>query len=344
MKIPFNYWYPLLESHEVKTKPLGVERLGKNFVFWRTTDGEVHAQLDRCPHLGAALSLGKISDDHLVCPYHGYEFDRSGQCKYIPALGRNGKIPKKMSVNSFKVCEQHGFIWLWWGEDQEDYPQPPFFADLLPENEPAWRYGTKTMDWPVHYTRAIESQLDVAHLPYVHRATIGTDNESLVEGPYVEADKTGIKVWMTTAVDEGQAPRKMAELAEAAAGTEAGLRLLFPGIWLLTLGPRLKNFIAFVPINEQKTRYYIRCYHQKQHPVLARLFECLMGFSNRYIFGEDKRVAMTQTPANSLFAKHDILIAADRPVSRFRKLLATLIETPEGYGEPCKIDANGEPQ
>jgi hypothetical protein len=100
---------------------------------------------------------------------------------------------------------------------------------------------------------------------------------SFVEGPYVEADRRGIKVWLTNARDEGQSPRSIAELKAAAAGNAPTLDFLFPGVWLVDIGPRLKNFIAFVPINEQRPRYYLRVYHRIRNPFIAKLFEALMG-------------------------------------------------------------------
>jgi hypothetical protein len=160
----------------------------------------------------------------------------------------------------------------------------------------------------------------------VHRTTIGASGHSFVEGPYVEADEQGIKVWVTNSKDEGQRPRSPAELAESAATKEPGLHFLFPGVWLLNLSPRLKNFIVFVPINEQKTRYYLRVYHQVRIPLIRQLFEILMGLSNRFILNQDKRVVLTQTPCDSSDSHQDRLIRSDRAVSQFRQLHARLME------------------
>jgi phenylpropionate dioxygenase-like ring-hydroxylating dioxygenase large terminal subunit len=240
MRVPEDHWYPVLESRELGRKPLACERLGQTRVFWRGADGLPHAQPDRCPHLGASLGGGTVSGDRLVCPFHGFEFDAEGQCRHVPALGRAGKIPKGMALRSFPLREAHGMIWLWHGASRESYPDVPFF----PELEDGWRHGTVVVEWPVHYTRAIENQLDVAHLAFVHRTTIGAGGRRFVEGPHVEADERGIQVWVTNSQDEGQAPRSLAALAAAASGKEPGLSFLFPGVWLLNISPRLKNLIA----------------------------------------------------------------------------------------------------
>jgi len=320
MRVPRNHWYPLLESRELGRRPRGFERLGRVFVFWRTADGAAHASLDRCPHLGAALSGGKVDNDELVCPFHGWRFDGQGRCKHIPSVGRNGRIPGGIALERYAVREAHGFIWLWWGRCETASEELPYFAEL----ESGWRHHTATAEWPVHYTRAIENQLDVAHLPFVHRTTIGSGGRSLVEGPYVEASTKGIRVWTTNRRDDGPA-RGMPELAAAAAGTPPSLDFLFPGLWLLNLGPRLKNLIAFVPVNEHRTRYYLRTYHRYKLRLLAAPFEWVMSASNRFILSQDRRVVVTQTPALSRDADADRLVGADRAISQFRKIHARLL-------------------
>jgi phenylpropionate dioxygenase-like ring-hydroxylating dioxygenase large terminal subunit len=321
MDVPSDHWYPLLECHEVGRKPFGVERLGRRFVFWRSANGVLHAQPDRCPHLGAALSSGSIQDNHIVCPFHGFRFDATGQCTHVPAVGRNGRIPPGLAVRSFPVREAHGLVWLWWGDPQDATDALPYFAEL----EEGWSHHTITVDWPVHYTRAIENQLDSAHLPFVHRTTIGSSRRTVIEGPHVESGEAGIRVWVTSRSDDGKA-RSPAELAAAAAGTAPGLQLLYPGIWMLDLGPRLKNFIAFVPVNATTTRYYLRTYHRIRMRLLAWPFERLMGLSSRYILGQDKRVVLTQTPASSLDATEDRHIGADRAIVLYRKWHARALQ------------------
>jgi phenylpropionate dioxygenase-like ring-hydroxylating dioxygenase large terminal subunit len=320
MRLPNDHWYPLLESSEVRRKPVGLERLGMKLVFWRGSDGAIHAHSDRCPHLGASLSAGHIADDRIVCPFHGFCYDGDGRCTRIPSVGKGGKIPKGLAVQSFAVREAHGFVWLWLGAAENAAVQLPWFEQL----DDRWHHYTIAVDWPVHYSRAIENQLDVAHLPFVHRTTIGGGGRTLVEGPYVEASETGIRVWPTNRTDAGPA-REMSELANAAAGREPGLDFLYPGIWLLNIGPRFKNFIAFVPINERTTRYYLRVYHQIGPGFTARPLGWLMSQSNRFILNQDRRVVVTQTPASSEAASDDRLVGADRAINEFRKQLARIL-------------------
>lgn len=43
--------------------------------------GTIHACQDRCPHMGAQLSWGKIEGETIVCSWHGWVFDlHDGHC------------------------------------------------------------------------------------------------------------------------------------------------------------------------------------------------------------------------------------------------------------------------
>lgn len=167
--------------------------------------------------------------------------------------------------------------------------------------------------------------LDVSHLAFVHRTTIGAGGRSMVEGPHVETDATGIRVWVTNRRDDGSPPRDAAELAAAAQGREPGLHLLFPGVWLLNIGARFRNLIAFVPINEQCTRYYLRSYSRVRFPVLARPLHWLASISNRVILEQDRRVVVTQPVGSSLSAR-DMLLPTDRAIIEYRRWLARHVQ------------------
>lgn len=51
-------------------------------------DAEVVRVLEnRCPHAGGALAAGAISDDCVICPWHGWAFElKSGRCPDAPQI------------------------------------------------------------------------------------------------------------------------------------------------------------------------------------------------------------------------------------------------------------------
>ena len=317
MRLAKNIWYPVAEGIEIRKKPRAARRLGMDLVFWRNAAGEVVAQEDRCPHLGASLSLGSIEGDCITCPFHGLRFDAQGRCTRVPSMGASASIPEALHARTFPTREAQGFVWLWWG-DESPSANVPFFDEIAS----GWTWYTTQVEWPVNYTRAIENQLDVAHLAFVHRTTIGAGGRSRVDGPYVQTNHDGIKVWVTNRRDDGAPTRTAEELAAAAAGREPSLHLLFPGTWKLNISPGFKNFIAFVPIDEQRMLYYLRSYLPSRWGVLGWLFHRLTRWSNRLVLGQDRRVVVTQTPANSMDARSDHLVGADRAIIEYRKWLA----------------------
>ncbi|MCE2525658.1 MAG: Rieske (2Fe-2S) protein, partial [Acidimicrobiia bacterium] len=84
-----HYWHPVAVSSDVTTEPQQVRLLGEPIVLYRDDEGLV-ALRDKCVHRGAAMSRGCIRDGQLMCPYHGWEYDRTGAVSFIPALGHDG--------------------------------------------------------------------------------------------------------------------------------------------------------------------------------------------------------------------------------------------------------------
>ena len=76
-------WYAIVHINEIKSKPLKLERFGKNLVIWRDS-GKIVAMENRCPHRGAELSLGRVYDNAIACPFHGFRFDQHGNCIFNP--------------------------------------------------------------------------------------------------------------------------------------------------------------------------------------------------------------------------------------------------------------------
>lgn len=56
-----------------------VEADGERLLLTRV-GGQVHAVVNRCPHMGMKMTRGEICDGVLKCPWHGSQFDvRTGE-------------------------------------------------------------------------------------------------------------------------------------------------------------------------------------------------------------------------------------------------------------------------
>jgi phenylpropionate dioxygenase-like ring-hydroxylating dioxygenase large terminal subunit len=317
-----NQWYVVLESNEVGSQPVGVTRLGEKLVFWRDPSGKVNIAVDRCPHRGVALSIGKMHNGHLQCPFHGFEYDPSGKCVLVPANGRNGVIPNALLLKTYPTHEAHGLIWLWWGNPVPgDLPVPDFFDNL----DDSFFYGSAHDPWDAHYSRAIENQLDVVHLPFIHRKTIGRGNRTLVDGPVVEwkGDKM-IYTYPFNRVDDGTSPKKPRDLSPKDSDS-VHLEFIFPNLWQNYISDKVRILAAFVPVDEDHTLLYLRFYQKFMRlPLLGKLVARLAMPSNIYIAHEDRRVVITQQPKASGLKIGEILIQGDLPIIEYRKKRAEL--------------------
>lgn len=323
-----NQWYAILESREVRRGRItGVTRMGEKLVAWRDRSGKITVMSDLCPHRGAALSIGKITGDCIQCPFHGFEYDTAGDCRLIPANGRSAQPPKALHVKTYPTREAHDLIYIWWGEPRADgaYPPTPWFENIGDDMV----YSTIRDHWTNHYARAIENQLDVVHLPFVHYNTIGRGDRTLVNGPVakeiqIAPDSFRIDLWVDNETDQGQRPLKPSEMPEPT--RRPLIQFHFPNLWQNWLSDDFLVFLVFAPIDDENTMMYLRQYHKVRFPILRQLTEWLGGLGNLYILRQDKRVVITQRPPRPDLGMGEILIPGDHPIVLYRKRRRALIE------------------
>jgi phenylpropionate dioxygenase-like ring-hydroxylating dioxygenase large terminal subunit len=316
-----NQWYVILEGREIRRgKPFGVVRLGEKLVLWRDDAGALHCVADKCAHRGASLTAGKVVDGLIRCPFHGIRFDGTGTGQLIPANGRGTPVPPNFHIVSYPVHEEQGLVWIYWGDGEPD-TLPHFFQDIGPE----FSYSRWIDRWECHYTRCIENQLDVAHLPFVHYNTIGRGNATLVDGPRAEWDGNDLYVYVYNAGDNGRTPRKPEE-TPVPEPRQFHLQLRMPHIWQNWIGERIRILIAFVPVDENNTLLYLRFYQSIVGiPLLRTLFNFVGKLQSIVIVRQDKRVVLTQIPNRSELRMGENLLQADLPILEYRRRRAAML-------------------
>jgi len=307
-------WYAVLESREVPRKrPVAVTRLGERLVFWREGD-RVVCLADACAHRKASLGGGKVVDGCVECPFHGFRYDATGRCRLIPARGRSAEVEDRFRVRMHPARVAHGFVWVWWGKEPETLPDIPFFGDI----DGSFRWSSMRSRWKVHYSRAIENQLDVMHVPFVHHNTIGRGGRTLVDGPIVEwkgERKLVVHVFLRS--DDGSAPIPAGDLDPARASVR--LELLLPNVWQNVLSDRMRVVAAFAPVDEENTVIYLRFYQRiVTVPILCHLFNRAMMRFNRVVLEQDRRVVETQRPVRTELRMGEMLVQGDRPIAEYR--------------------------
>jgi len=312
-----NQWYAVLDAKELRSNPVGVRRMGEKLAFWRDSKGDVHCAYDRCVHRGARLSQGKVRGDHLECPFHGFLYDASGRVTQIPAMGRETPVPERFAVASYPACEAHGFIFIYWGEGQPDPAEPRFFDDL----EDGFVYATAPDPWDAHYSRVIENQLDVVHLPFVHHNTIGRGGRELVDGPgTLWVDDHRMNVYVYNRLPDGTAPRRPDEVPVPDPTRDYRLELIMPNLWQNRISEDVRVVAAFAPVDDDHTILYL-CFYQRflQVPILGQALARVAMPFNKLVAHQDRRVVNCQQPKASALHMDEQLIQGDRPIVEYRR-------------------------
>ncbi len=295
-----NQWSPVLFSDELGDAPVQVRLAGEKVAVFRA-EGSVHALIDRCPHRGVALSLGKVVDGCLQCPFHGWEFRGDGSCAHIPF---NPDTPRdRAKAVALPTRERGGLIWVFTGELADEEPNVP--ETLM---DPSFVTYQTSADWSCHWTRAMENMLDSPHLPYVHRYTIG-----MLIRPKMKRDS---RMRLTVTPDDGGF---LIQSAIDDHGQDGG------GLWwrrpngmvldTIPRGPVQRMHIWCVPQDEGHTRMML---------VAARNFGRYNPFVwafdrvNRRILAEDQRVLESSDPPEVPDPREEVNVPTDGPTLRFR--------------------------
>ena len=163
-------WYFAGLSGDVK--PGGLTRIeiaGEPITLGRKRDGSIFALRDICPHRAALLSAGRIVDDSVECPYHGWRFGtEDGTCQQIPSLCADQDTdPSKIKVRTFPTREDGQLIWVYLSSNKKFSGEPTI-------DPPAFPFANRkpTIDDQLtlncHVDHAVIGLMDPAHGPFVH--------------------------------------------------------------------------------------------------------------------------------------------------------------------------------
>lgn len=190
-RFPRNNWYVAAFSADVGAAPVGRTICGDAVALFRTASGRLAALEDRCVHRGMPLTLGgKCSGEIIQCPYHGLEFDADGQCVRIPGQER---IPAGAKLITYPVREQDDLIWIWMGEACMAAGSTP--PEHGVHRDPQWARASSFFfvvqaDWQL----VNDNLLDLTHVPFVHKQTIGADAASHTANARVETRRIGRRI------------------------------------------------------------------------------------------------------------------------------------------------------
>lgn len=297
-----NVWTMVALSRDLEAdKPLSRRIAGERVVFFRGADGVATALIDRCPHRGVALSLGKVRNGVIECPFHGWRFDAHGVNCGVP-WNPDAKCATLGAI-ALPVREAAGLLWLYTGFAPESEP-------LVSESfsEPNITLCAQSVVWSAHWTRVMENMLDMPHLPFVHRRTIGKAISGKVEGARMDID-----------IEERPYGARLLGTVDGAPRPSL-LDYRFPNAMELIIDPpgkKLRLFAVCIPEDDKTTRLLLLTLRD-----FARLslLDPVFRLMNARIAAEDRRIVESSDPAEVPPPGEEKSVRTDAPTLYFRKI------------------------
>lgn len=253
------YWWPCAISTELPiNKILARQFFGLPLVLFRTKTNGISVLVDRCSHRFAPLSDGRIVNDEIECPYHGWRFNTQGQCTQVPGLSMD--CSRQSLVKQVNVCEMHGMIWV-------NTRLTPL--DSLPDHRlPASCvldsfYISDTIN--ANIAETAENFLDGFHTHFVHKGWIRRNSNRQDISACISSFSNGIEVSYSGEKNQNGFISRLFErergssvsrfylpgLAEIEYRDNKGRISLLASLWLVPSESE-KNLRAFIRINTAK--------------------------------------------------------------------------------------------
>ena len=159
-------WYFVATRESILRRKL-IEKtwVGAEIVAWCDGNGRICVADAFCPHLGSHMGPtvgGVVRDGCLVCPFHGFTFDTTGQCVATPTA----PAPRATKLKVYETREILGLVFAWWGAGG----RPPQWE--LPDEPPTgaeWSgMRSHTFRFRGHPQETTENSVDLEHLGYTH--------------------------------------------------------------------------------------------------------------------------------------------------------------------------------
>ena len=161
-----SFWQPVALAEELNNdRPVSaVQVFGESLVLFRDQDGNL-GLLDRnCAHRGADLCYGRLEDNGIRCPFHGWLFSTTGDCMEQPAEPEDSTLRHRVEQKSYPAIEKNGMIFAFMGKG--DIPPLPNLDCLIAPSTHIFAFkGFVDCNW----LQLLEVGIDPAHASFLHR-------------------------------------------------------------------------------------------------------------------------------------------------------------------------------
>jgi phenylpropionate dioxygenase-like ring-hydroxylating dioxygenase large terminal subunit len=163
---------------------------GVPIIVLRDHDGKIRAFANTCRHRGSELLEGKGNCKLIVCPYHSWTYDLSGNLRGTPEMDKTLNFNKAdYGLSSIAIDTWGNFLFI--NFDKNPEPLKKHLGDL-PEKLAPYRLENmalarrKSFQMDCNWKLFVENAKESYHIGTVHRATINQYASAKAAGYWVE--------------------------------------------------------------------------------------------------------------------------------------------------------------
>jgi len=336
-----NFWYPIIRSEDLSyDQPVKVKALGVDLVVFRDKNGDPAVLSDTCTHRGASLggawSQGdrpRVIDGCVVCPYHGWEFDKDGHCVNIPSIGYGKKTAPRAKVDAYPTQEKYGIVFAFLGDEPEATRIP--LLEVEEYGQSGWMANeVLVLDVPYYYERSIENGIDPAHNEFVHPthgySSINRDKYRVREYG-TEDHRQGWGFWFWHLFDTPPLPQKDHATAGGKDTPWGDIRTqdtqmkvgggtygpnIMPTYINITHDKMFRQYFFELPMDQTRTRIF---FLNMRNFLLDPRHNGPIHARNKIIAGQDIQIMETMCPVRTpLSPTKEVLTPSDTAVAAYR--------------------------
>ena len=334
------YWMPAGVAGELtEEKPIRpVRLLGEDLVVFRDKNERYGVVGEQCPHRKASLAFGRVDEEGIRCPYHGWKFDGAGKCLEQPAEPEAGGFKDKIKHTAYPVEKLGGLLWAYLGPE----PKP-----LLPRWDVlAWEQGKRWIEkhevYNCNWLQPMENSVDPSHLFWLHGETahLAQTVERYEEEHHFIPFEFGIMKQRRT---PGKNPGDAWRLDQHPLVFPITLRHVFRT--LKTDGLLRHNLQIRVPVDDTHTQVYVVYFTPNESDISPAdgdtpweyfpIRDEKGEYRLEHVLVQDAMVWETQGALTDRTQEH--LGVGDEGIIVLRKLLREQIETVQKGGEPLGV-------
>lgn len=168
------YWIPALLASELPKAgcaPVRIKLLGEEMVAVRDRSGRYGLIEEFCAHRRVSLWFGRVEDDGIRCPYHGWKYATDGRCMEIPSEPDDSDVHTRVKMKAYPLIKLGDVLWTYMGPPELQPPEPEWEFATVPSDQTFTSKRIQENNW----LQAMEGGIDSSHVSWLHRGNLNSD-------------------------------------------------------------------------------------------------------------------------------------------------------------------------